>query len=309
MAAPRETILEALLALATGAIASSFTGIAAGAVVSGIGSTAGVFAGLPASAPGWPDGTLVQSVDGPSQVTLTQSGPAGPATFATGLRTVGRRVLPRSELADQPALFLVDPVEDYGKRRAAGLPAVVTMMPEIWLYSDAGADSDVAPAIMLNNLLDAVEAQLQPPVPGQRQTLGGLVYDTRIQGRQSKFPGDLGSQARAVLRLALIVPSLGASGGLPPVPVPPEPPQPPPLVSPMIVFLDARSGPLAYELPPGPPFLFRVEAKDRYGMAETNRISIVTGDGSLIDDTEEFVFDQNFQEASFVWNGTGWSVF
>lgn len=79
------------------------------------------------------------------------------------------------------------------------------------------------------------------------------------------------------------------------------------------ILLDSTSGPLTYTLPAGPAIYvgYALAIKDVGGAVETNNITIATIDGSLIDGLPTFVFNQNYEEANFVWLGSslGWGIF
>ena len=88
------------------------------------------------------------------------------------------------------------------------MPGKVLMDCEVWLYSNAGANPDLAPAIGLNYLMDAVVAALNP-FPLEAQTLGGLVTHCWVEGKIDMHPGDLDGQAIAIIPVKILVPSFG----------------------------------------------------------------------------------------------------
>lgn len=51
-------------------------------------------------------------------------------------------------------------------------------------------DKTTSGSSVLNPLIDAVEAALQPPAGDELQTLGGLVFDCRLEGAVIKVMGD-----------------------------------------------------------------------------------------------------------------------
>lgn len=72
-------------------------------------------------------------------------------------------------------------------------------------------DNAKIPAIINNNILDAIESCLKPKVqdPGffeNRNTLMGLVYACYIEGEIFKDPGDIDNQAMMVVPIKLLVP-------------------------------------------------------------------------------------------------------
>ena len=105
--------------------------------------------------------------------------------------------------ANQPALFLVQKGEEIVT--ASRRPARRTLSAEIYLYARA-EDPAVAPATLLNPLLDAVEACFAPdPVTGN-QTLGGLVAHAWIEGKVETDEGVLGEQAVAIVPVTILIP-------------------------------------------------------------------------------------------------------
>jgi hypothetical protein len=208
--APRETIMQALLAQLTGAIASSFTANATqgSGVLSNPSSTAGLFLGMPCDSAGlFPASTFITSL---APLTLSELATANAtgASFTTGFRTTGRRLQLWSQVAEQPALFLRNIADEYPKRHAKELPTAPTLEAEAWVYSSAGRDPDLAPGTGLNNLIDAIKAALDP-VPGTPQTLGlASVQHCWIEGRIDMHPGDLDGQAIAVIPIKILAPGL-----------------------------------------------------------------------------------------------------
>jgi hypothetical protein len=129
------------------------------------------------------------------------------ASFTTGFRTTGRRLVMWTQVAEQPALFLRNIADNYPARHGRELPAAAVMECEAWLYSNAGRDIDLAPGVALNNLIDAVKSALDP-VPGMPQTLGlggtTTVQHCWIEGRIDMHPGDLDGQAIAVIPIKIL---------------------------------------------------------------------------------------------------------
>jgi hypothetical protein len=128
---------------------------------------------------------------------------------SAGFVSVERRLKHWAEVAAKPALCVDEPTEE---RESLGgeFPTVTTLVVKLWVYVDT--DPLQAPTTPLNALLDAIDRALAPP-PGQRQTLGGLVYSARIGGdaRQhkedaEKMPGHGGPVAAAVIPIRILVP-------------------------------------------------------------------------------------------------------
>ncbi|MGH6967573.1 MAG: hypothetical protein ACREEN_00515 [Stellaceae bacterium] len=122
---------------------------------------------------------------------------------SSSFKTTGRKVLLWNETNNQPAIFVrnVRDVVEYHS-----VMSLTTMHVEVWIYSKTLDGSP--PGIGLNNLVDAAIAALAPTGADtrlQRQTLGGLVNSVRVT-RVDFDPGDLDSQAKAVIDLEIVVP-------------------------------------------------------------------------------------------------------
>lgn len=127
-------------------------------------------------------------------------------TEAAPFKTTGRRLILWSKCTDQPAMFLSAASEEYAPRAARGLPPRVTLNVEVWLYVKAGPDPAVAPDMLLNGLIDAIDRALLP-APGQEaQTLGGLVSHAWIEGQIERDPGNIDGQAKAILPVKILGP-------------------------------------------------------------------------------------------------------
>jgi len=77
---------------------------------------------------------------------------------------------------------------------------------DLLIYISAGQDPQNIPARDLNLALDALVEALAPSPGSERQTLGGLVYHCRIEGRIVKDPGDLDGQGLAIVPLKILAP-------------------------------------------------------------------------------------------------------
>ena len=124
---------------------------------------------------------------------------------AAGFVTTGRELKYWDEVAEQPALFVVDAEEDLAGS-PYNMPRASTMSAEIWLYTKGTERADKNRAKALNALLDAVESVLQPDPIDNVQTLGGVVENAWIEGRIDKSPGHVGKQSVAVIPVVMIVP-------------------------------------------------------------------------------------------------------
>lgn len=208
MATSREQIMTALLAKLTGALQASFTANTDGAtgILTNVSSTANLYIGLPVFGPGISAGSVI-NVIGSNTITLSLNTTASATgvAFTSGFQTKGRRVLLWSKVSAFPAIFLRNVSDRYETRD--GQPARRTLDAEIWIYSTAGQNPDLAPGVALNNILDAIEAVLAPDnIMVNRQTLGGLVYHCRIDGKVEYDPGDLDGYAKALIPVSILVP-------------------------------------------------------------------------------------------------------
>jgi hypothetical protein len=207
---PRETIVTALLTLLTSSIDTTFTAdtTIGSAVLSNVTGAGPLFIGMPVGSGSlFPISTFVAGL---SPLTLSElaTASASGATFATGFRTVSRRLRYWQDVAEQPALFVRNVGDEVPKRPARELPTVTTMECESWIYSKIGLDQNLAPSTGLNNLIDAVKAALDP-LPPKPQTLGlSTVQHCWIEGRIDMHPGDLDGQAIAVIPIKILSPGL-----------------------------------------------------------------------------------------------------
>ena len=203
----RETIMTALYAVLQASAQVSFTAnTVLNSVALGNPSTlAGLFVGLPVFGVGVPRGATIATLT--PTLTITQAATAnGTAVpLVTGFLTTSRRLKRWSDVAAQPALFLLDGDEEIAYPRT--ILQVQTMSAMIVIYANAGQNPEAVPAAALNSLLDAVSASFAPDdVQSNRFTLGGLVEWCRIVGKISKGPGDTADQALAVADVEITVP-------------------------------------------------------------------------------------------------------
>jgi hypothetical protein len=82
-----------------------------------------------------------------------------------------------------------------------------TIEAQIFAYLDA-KDPGACGAAALNDVMDALDAALVPSGAAAlgRQTLGGVVYNCRIDGAPFKDPGDLDGDALLIAPVKLILP-------------------------------------------------------------------------------------------------------
>lgn len=126
---------------------------------------------------------------------------AGAAAFVTS----GRRLRHWSGMApaEQPALFMRQK-EEVAKVPTLGAPTVWTLIVEFYLYAHS-SNRYVAPATVLNPLIDAVEAALAPPA-AQLQDLGlpAMVQHAYIAGKIVTDEGVLRDQAVAIIPVEIL---------------------------------------------------------------------------------------------------------
>jgi hypothetical protein len=120
--------------------------------------------------------------------------------------TAARRLRHWSEVtpSEQPALFMRQKAETAaGAER--GTPTRWTLAVELYAYAHAG-DPYVAPAAVLNPLLDAVEAALAPSAATGFQDLGlpKMVRHAGIAGKIEVTEGVLRDQAVAVIPVEIV---------------------------------------------------------------------------------------------------------
>lgn len=128
----------------------------------------------------------------------------GAVGLAAGFNTKGRRYIPWSEIAPelQPALFQVQRKE--APHQITNLPASWKLDVDLIIYVNTAGDLTIAPSTLLNPILDAVTSLFDAGVPGNKQTLGGLVHIARISGTIETDEGVLGDQAFALVPIEII---------------------------------------------------------------------------------------------------------
>lgn len=126
----------------------------------------------------------------------------GAYAFATKTRTP---TLPENVPAgDQPyfGLELLD--EEDTQNEGVGI-TTYTLNFRAYFYARADADPDVAGETFLNRLLDAIDTALQNPLqPGERVTLGNLVYHAWIEGMLARSNGLIDKQMWLVVPIKAI---------------------------------------------------------------------------------------------------------
>jgi hypothetical protein len=118
-------------------------------------------------------------------------------------RTVTRKLKHWADtpVEDQPALYMAQDGEVKNIVRGQPTRTVLEVNLYIYVYTDGG---EVGP--VLNPLLDAVEASLEPMNDGDHaQTLGGLVHHCWLEGQVQIFEGNLGTEAVAIVPVKILV--------------------------------------------------------------------------------------------------------
>lgn len=125
---------------------------------------------------------------------------------AADFATVERRLRHWGDVApaEQPALFVAQKTETASTRTFAA-PTVWTLLVDLYLYVHS-SDPYLAPAMLLNPLLDAVEAALAPSAVTGVQDLGlpHQVQHAYINGKIETDEGVLGDQAVAVVPIEIL---------------------------------------------------------------------------------------------------------
>jgi hypothetical protein len=122
---------------------------------------------------------------------------------AGAIATCSRRLLHWNDVGDiaQPAVFMTQG-NQAASHQSKALPFKWDLDVKIYVYVQAS--ELVAPAQVLNPILDAIEAILAP-ANGQQQTLGGLCDVCYIDGAIETFEGTLGTQEVAFIPVKISV--------------------------------------------------------------------------------------------------------
>ena len=127
---------------------------------------------------------------------------AGAADFTVA----DRRLRHWSDVAppEQPALFMAQKSE-LASVKALGAPMVWTLAVDLYVYVHS-SDPYLAPATVLNPLIDAVEAALAPLAATGLQDLGlpAVVQHAYISGKVETDEGVLGDQAVAIVPVEIL---------------------------------------------------------------------------------------------------------
>lgn len=106
--------------------------------------------------------------------------------------------------AEQPALFMAQKSE-MASIKTFGAPTVWTLAVDLYLYAHS-SNPYLAPATVLNPLIDAVEAALAPSAATGLQDLGvpATVQHAYISGKIETDEGVLGDQAVAIVPVEIL---------------------------------------------------------------------------------------------------------
>lgn len=128
------------------------------------------------------------------------------ARGAAGFASADRRLRHWAEVApvEQPALFLSEK-GGLARSRRLGAPIVWMLYADFYVYAHS-SDPYLAPAMVLNPLVDALEAALAPsPATGiQHLGLPEMVSHAQILGRIDTDEGVLGDQAVAIVPVEIL---------------------------------------------------------------------------------------------------------
>ena len=106
--------------------------------------------------------------------------------------------------AEQPALFMSEK-GGHAATKTLGVPIVWTLYADFYVYVHS-SDPYLAPARLLNPLLDAIEAALAPSPAARVQSLGlpAMVQHAYIAGKVETDEGVLGDQAIAIVPIEIL---------------------------------------------------------------------------------------------------------
>ena len=130
---------------------------------------------------------------------------AGGGSSGTEFLTTGRRLIPWSQVPEQPAMFL----RRVGVTDEGHDPFTTTTLEcEVWIYCNDGQDQDAIPDSGLTALEQMIRDSIAPGISDGdgRFTLGGLAYWCRIEGKSIVSPGDLDGQAIARIPIRITLP-------------------------------------------------------------------------------------------------------
>jgi hypothetical protein len=128
------------------------------------------------------------------------------AANAARFASANRRLRHWADLApvEQPALFMSEK-GGVAEVKKLGAPVVWTLYADFYVYAHS-SDPYLAPAAILNGLIDALEAALAPsPTTGiQNLVLPEMVQHAYIAGKVQTDEGVLGDQAIAIVPVEIL---------------------------------------------------------------------------------------------------------
>lgn len=198
----RELIMRTLFArLQTPPLVYEFTGdLNEGSdVLTSVSDTSGLLLGMPISGRAIAEGTVLASLEPDIRLSKPPTFSDTTVPLTQGLATRTRILLPLGEFPATPALCLVEGPESYpslssgSPRTPSNQPQLITLEPYVWLYA-ASPDPETVPNAIINVLLDAIDAILQPSDGTSWQNLGLRgVHHARIEGRTLRAAGISGT--------------------------------------------------------------------------------------------------------------------
>jgi hypothetical protein len=131
-----------------------------------------------------------------------------------GVVSIGRkhRQPPALGMAEQPALFVVQIMQNYAPKPYPGVPSRIALHGYLILYlvSDAPAEDIGAEQLLcatqMNAIYKAIDVAMLPDSTDGKFTIGKLVEHCWIEGDTREDPGILGNQAAAILPIHILVP-------------------------------------------------------------------------------------------------------
>jgi hypothetical protein len=121
------------------------------------------------------------------------------------VKTVSRRLYHWADVPakEQPACYQIQRGETPNQQKMR--PPIWTLSVDWYVYVNTGEDPHGSPAILLNPIIDAIEACFPIDEHGNgAQTLGGLVSHAWINGRIETSEGLLGEQEVAIIPIEIL---------------------------------------------------------------------------------------------------------
>lgn len=124
-----------------------------------------------------------------------------------GITTTSRKLRHWSDVgaSEQPAIFCVQGNQNAQPGEPVrGVPTKWILSADVYVY--VRTDGDQVPGTVMNPIIDAIDAIMQPDnVMQKTQTLGGLVERCWIEGDIQTDEGALGDQAVAIVPIRMLV--------------------------------------------------------------------------------------------------------